>query len=163
MVENLEAICSRHGIDPGLARQCDLLLLPDGITSSTTDLVESVDSITLAKMLKSNGLKCQTMYDLGLPKKVLERRGEELWLGTVWFVCNVVLPTAISVFSNYLYEKAKGALPRTKQSGHTSLLVNVTLIVQKGETPTQLNFSGDVDLLLQILEGLKNDANTASE
>jgi hypothetical protein len=90
-------LLSKLGIDPDVASQYQILCLPEDIENQieTTQLTDSGESITLSKLLKEEGVKCANSYDLGLNAKISERRGVNIWLGSIWVLNHAALPLFI--------------------------------------------------------------------
>lgn len=94
-------------INLDIISQYQILCLPENIEnqSENSDLIDAGDSIILSKLLKEEGLKCANSHNLGLSAKVAERRGVDLWFGSIWILDHAALPILISVLGRLLGER----------------------------------------------------------
>ncbi len=154
------------GVDPNVASQYQILCLPENIENQTetTPLADSGESITLSKLLKEEGVKCANSYDLGLNAKTSERRGVDLWLGSIWILNHAALPLLISVVGRLLGEKIQKKLNAANQlkafqesddSQETKIYAD--LKVMDGKRFTEIKYNGNADTFLKILKGLLDE------
>ena len=60
----------------------------------------------------------------------------DIWLPVIWVATSVLLPLAINLVSNYIYDKLKGREEEASQ-------VDVTFIVKREEEEKCLHYKGD--------------------
>lgn len=60
----------------------------------------------------------------------------DIWLPVIWVATSVLLPLAINLVSNYIYDKLKGREEEASQ-------VDVTFIVKRAEEEKCLHYKGD--------------------
>jgi hypothetical protein len=154
------------GVNLDILSQYQILCLPENIAnkSEQLELVDSAESITLSKLLKEKGLMCANSYDLGLNTKVSERRGLDLWLGSIWILNHAALPLLISVVGRLLGEKIQKGLEASrdqkKSQGFENLdgtKVYADLKLIDGKVSAEIKFHGDADTFLKVLKGINND------
>jgi len=154
------------GVNLDILSQYQILCLPENIAnkSEQLELVDSAESITLSKLLKEKGLMCANSYDLGLNTKVSERRGLDLWLGSIWILNHAALPLLISVVGRLLGEKIQKGLEASrdqkKSQGFENLdgtKVYAALKLIDGKVSAEIKFHGDADTFLKVLKGINND------
>lgn len=80
------------------------------------------------------------------PRVVL--RNNDCWLPLIWLGSAVAFPVFLNILSNYLYDRAKGALKGDKPNAH------VKVVFKDGETGTlkQFEFEGDEDQLKAVMK-----------
>ena len=62
----------------------------------------------------------------------------DIWLPVIWVATSVLLPLAINLVSNYIYDKLKGREEEASQ-------VDVTFIVKREEEEKCLHYKGDAE------------------
>lgn len=132
------------GIEKERIDDLDILILPENFESET-DVKKFYDanhSITLHKMLRSNGVKVNSLDDLGIPDiPVFAKHSDEIWLG-VLFLQYVAIPVLINVFSDWLLTKSVGSI------------VHVDLKINKHGKLISLKYDGDSETLNNILKAM---------
>lgn len=157
---------SELGVDPNVASQYQILCLPENIENQTetNPLADSGESITLSKLLKEKGVKCANSYDLGLNSKTSERRGVDLWLGSIWILEHIALPILIGVLTRLLGEKIQKKLDTANQlkasqkfddSQETKVHVDIKFIID-GKL-SEIKYNGDADTFLKVINGLYDE------
>ncbi len=130
-----------------------VLCLPENVreASSRGELVDAGNALDLAKLLKEAGVSTATSYDLTPEAKTIERRGGDWWFGVVWVLGNVALPFFISVLANMVtgWRESKG-----KSKAPTA---HIKLRLKRGENVVNIDYSGDGDTLVDVLNALKRD------
>lgn len=130
----------------------DILLLPDDIESnkSKEDIYDTNDSIELYKLLKSKGINCANSYDLNFKVNLLDRRSIDIWLGAIWILNQLMVPTALSLMMDWF------KLKKVKVSD----IVHLDMKIKKGDFFTHLKYDGNSETLIQILNTLKDSDDT---
>jgi hypothetical protein len=85
--------------------------LPE-LTNKDGEMLDPTDGIVLSKWLKAAGLRCASSADLNLSPKTIERRGFDLWLGTVWVLEHAAFPIVATVISSIIRSVALIEIPR---------------------------------------------------
>ncbi len=164
-MENLKLL-SDLGIDHNVMSQYQILCFPEDIENrtETNQLADSGESITLSKLLKEEGVKCANSYDLGLDAKISERRGVDLWLGSIWILKKAVFPLFIAVAGRLIGEKIQRKLD-TAQELQTSqrdenfeeTKVHADLKIIDGKLNAEIKYNGDADTFLKVLKGINHE------
>lgn len=69
----------------------------------------------------------------------------DIWMPVIWVASNVLLPLAVGLISNYIWEKMKG---REEEPAK----VDVTLLVKNGVKEKYLHYSGDAKTFKESFE-----------
>lgn len=69
----------------------------------------------------------------------------DIWLPVIWVATNVLLPLAVSLVSNYIYDKLKGREEEEAQ-------VEVTFIVKRKNDEKCLHYKGDAKTFKETFE-----------
>jgi hypothetical protein len=148
----VEQRLTRLGVPTEKLKSFDVLILPAGIESETDEnpSFDVDENVILSKVLRSKNIRCGTIKDLDVNRRFIERRGADLWLGFVWVLTNVALPTVLGVVSSYLYERTK----KKESSSEPKQIVHVTLCIQRGNQQALIQYDGPADACTTILEGL---------
>lgn len=138
------------GILPDKINEYQVLCLPENVesASSVEQLFDADDAVNLSKQLKAAGIKCGNSFDLGLECGVLERRGEDLWLGLIWIVNSIAIPLVVSTLGSIL-----ASIIRSKSKRN----VHLSLYLSKSEGITKLKYDGDPETLLQLLKNVGDE------
>jgi len=157
---------SELGVDPNVASQYQILCLPENIENQTetNPLADSGESINLSKLLKEKGVKCANSYDLGLNSKTSERRGADLWLGSIWILEHGVLPLLIGVLGRLLGEKIQKKLDAgnqlkasQKSDDSQETKVHADIKVIDGKLSAEIKYNGDADIFLNVIKSLYDE------
>jgi hypothetical protein len=126
-----------------------ILCLPENLLTAAKaeDLLDSQDCIDLAKRLKESRISCATSLDLTPAAGCLQRRGHDLWLGTIWILNRRALPA----FSKILIRKLKGWMQRTTSK---KAAVHLRLRICRSGNAADISYNGDGRTLIRLLEGL---------
>lgn len=155
------------GIDTSILSRYQILCLPENIQNQPdpSELIDAGDSITLSKLLKEEGLECANSYDLGLDAKVSDRRGLELWLGSIWVLNHAALPLLISVVGRLLGEKIQKKLATSKQikasqddENLETMKVHANLKVVNEKINVDIEYHGDTDTFIKVLKSINDDS-----
>ena len=126
-----------------------VLCLPENLLTAARaeDLLDSQDAIDLAKRLREAKVSCATSLDLTPEAGCLQRRGADLWLGTVWILNRKILP----IFAKVTIRKLKGWQQRTDGK---KARVHLRLRICRGGDAAEIGYNGDGRTLIRLLEGL---------
>lgn len=69
----------------------------------------------------------------------------DIWMPVIWVATNIMLPFAINMVSNYIWEKMKGREDEPAQ-------VDVTFITRCGDKEKQIHYSGDAKTFKESFE-----------
>lgn len=155
-------ILKKYGIDSSILTNYTVLLLPENIETKKDgdEFEDTSDSLSLYKILKSEGIECANSNDLGVDSYLFERRGEEIWLGTIWILEKFVIPCLITIISTkYLNNRKTTAKDKKLPLEVTEKQAHLNLRLPNG---SQIKYDGDVKTLLAILETFIKENNNVS-
>jgi hypothetical protein len=137
------------GVDDEQLNDFQVLLLPENVFTfkHRADLHEAGDSLTLAKLLRQQGVRCATTYDLGLDIPVLERRSRDQWLGTIWIRDFIAVPFVVGVLSSLVATGVSDAVLQPK--------VHADVYIQRGANVTKFSYTGDGKTFVEMLNAIK--------
>ncbi len=143
---NLESIRNKYQI----------LILPSRINNSQEDLefIDTDDAIYLSKLLKLEKLSCANSYDLGLEAKVSHLKSVEIKLGLIWILDKACIPILIVVIGRLIGDKISQS--NKNNQNYPKIKAELKVFDNKIES-SSVNYDGDVDGFMKVLEGLKND------
>ncbi|HCM76597.1 MAG TPA: hypothetical protein DIS90_09465 [Cytophagales bacterium] len=98
-------------------------------------------------------------YDLQLNSNILERRSYDIWLGQIFIIDSVILPTTISLIANYVTNKFR--LGERKDINKPQPQVNIEIKYLKNGRVDSFKYKGDGTTLIKILENI--DSQNANE
>lgn len=158
MFEHPELLAVRNfGIAPDEIAKFQVLCLPENVrqASSRDELVDAGDALDLAKRLREAGVDTATSYELTPEAKTIERRGGDLWFGVVWVLSSVALPFFISVLANMVtgWRTSKAG----SRTGGKAPEAHIKLRLKRGENVVNIDYSGDGETLVDVLQALKRD------
>jgi hypothetical protein len=165
-------LLGEFGVNLDILSQYQILCLPENIAnkSEQLELVDSGQSITLSKLLKEEGVRCANSYDLGLNAKVSERRGLDLWLGSIWILNHAALPLLISVVGRLLGEKIQKGFEASREQKKSQRFENLDgtkvyadLKLIDGKVSAEIKFHGDANTFLKVLKGINNDQDNPKQ
>jgi hypothetical protein len=139
----------QFGVTKEQIEQFRVLCLPENLLAAadTQDLLDSQDAVDLAKRLREAGVRCANSLDLTPEAGSIQRRGLDLWLGTVWILDRRVN----GVFAKVLIRKLKGWMQRTNGK---KARVHLRLRICRGGDAAEIGYHGDGRTLIRFLEGL---------
>jgi len=152
---NRDLVLERFGIDPKQIGDYDVLCLPESFqdAESVEQLFDTVESIDLCKLLKSERLSCANSADLGLNIRYRDRRAADLWLGTLWILQAAIMPIVYSVIGAAIYAWMNRKLGQKQEA--PSYVINQTihlnLIISDGESWKLTKFEEQVGTFLKKL------------
>ena len=160
-------ILERFGIDPKQIEGYDILCLPENLeeAESVEQLYDTVESIDLCKLLKSQGLNCANSLDLGINIRYRDRRAADLWLGTLWILQAAVLSIVYSVIGAAVYawverklgQKQEAPSNEINQTIQINQTIHINLSIPDGDIRREIKLDEQVDRFLKKL------ADVASE
>ena len=150
------------GADREKIKQYDIFILPENVNGKSDDLYDAQDAIKLSKLLKSQGIKCANAFDLGLDLPTTERRSNDIWLGEIYILKDVVLPTLISVVSGVLAALIYDWKKR-KDLREPAGVVHADITLIKEEGKTQLHYNGDPEGFIKILKTLQREEDVQTD
>lgn len=144
------------GIDDAAFADAQILCLPENILRAAEgeELFETTDTHAFVKQLREAGVPVFTLIDAGIDLPLLDRRGGDKWLGTVWIRDTLVIPTLIALVTGIAvleYDRAteKDKTPPPKSRVHIDLIVD-----KKGGNHQHIKFEGDGETLIGVLKAL---------
>jgi hypothetical protein len=148
------------GVDKKKILEYDLLVLPENIDTHTGELYDAQNAITLSKLLKSEGIKCANSYDLGLEIPTTERRSNDIWLGQLYILNDIVLPTLIGVVTGVLSSLITDWKNR-KDLREPAGNVHADITIIRPEGKIEIHYNGEPEALVKIIKTLKKDHNAS--
>jgi hypothetical protein len=148
------------GISNNQIEGLDMLLLPENADSSSDELYDAQDTITLSKVLKSEGVKCANSYDLGLDISTKERRSNDIWLGHLFVFNDAILPILTGAISGILSPLIFDWMKR-KDKREPAGIVHVEITVIKDGEKTELRYDGAPEGFVKILKTLEKPTDDA--
>lgn len=141
------------GINPEDVHNYDILCLPERFDS---ELRDTTDSIELSKLLKRENIKCANSYDLGLDAKIYERRGIDLWLGTIYILKISSIPLLMGILGRLIGAKVEDFF-LSKQDKVVDK-IHADINIEDGKINAAINFDRDSETFLKILNSI-NEKN----
>jgi hypothetical protein len=99
-----------------------------------------------------------------LNSKTSERRGVDLWLGSIWFLDHAVLPLFIGVLGRLLGEKIQKKLDSNNQlkasqesNDSQETKVHADIKVIDGKLSAEIKYNGDADIFLKVIKSLYDE------
>ncbi len=137
-----------YGIDIKVLKDYSVLLLPENIESKKEgdEFQDAPGSILLYKFLRSEGIKCANSKDMGIDSCLFERRGGDIWLGTIWILENCFFPLIINIIS-YKILQNHGNKTEDNQA-------HLDLRLPNGD---HIKYDGNVKTLYSLLHSLEKD------
>ncbi|MDJ0516499.1 MAG: hypothetical protein QNJ74_09680 [Trichodesmium sp. MO_231.B1] len=138
-----------------LKNKYQILILPSKINNSQEDLelIDTDDAIHLTKLLRLEKLSCANSYDLGLEAKVSHLRSFEIKLGLIWILDKACIPILIAVIVRLIGDK----ISQLNKNNQNSPQIQAELKIFDNKIESgSVNYHGDVDGFLKVLEGFKN-------
>jgi hypothetical protein len=150
----------KAGITEEQLKDVDMIVLPEGFGESGQEPMDAQDAITFSKLLKQNNVKCANSYDLGLDIPTLERRSNDIWLGQLYIINDFVMPivfnTVCSILAAVIIEKRQ---KKKDNDNAPSGSVHTELTINRPSGITHIKYSGDPEILVKIMEALKDESN----
>ncbi|MEL1243919.1 hypothetical protein AAEO56_06560 [Flavobacterium sp. DGU11] len=143
------------GVTPKQIEGLEMILLPENFDAKFDDQYDAQDSITLSKLLKAEGVKCANSFDLGFDLPTKERRSNDIWLGQLYILNDVILPIVTGVIGSVLASlitdwKNRKDLREPVGNVHT----DITIISKEGKK--EIHYTGDPETLMKILKAIDN-------
>lgn len=151
MKENIDLAVELLGINPQIISSYDILCLPENFGAS--EQVDSSETLDFYKTLKSEGFSCANSYDLGLDSKIITRRGDDIWLGQIYIINDLVIPALMSVLENYIttnFSLSKNQVILTDEPK-----VHLELKLTRKGKISKIKFDGSSEDALKIIKSFK--------
>lgn len=153
----------RFGIDYKQIERYDILCLPENFedAESAEQLYDTVESIDLCKLLKSQGLNCANSLDLGIDIGYRDRRSADLWLGTLWvqgavsIVCTAIGTAIGTLIGMKLAQKQQASPP--SQINQT---IHINLNLPEGDSRREIKFDEQEDPFLKQLAEIAGEGES---
>lgn len=142
------------GVTEAQLKELDVLILPENLGATAENLYDAQDSITLSKMLKEAGIPCANSYDLNLDLPTKERKSNDIWIGHLYILNDLILPVITGVIGSLLasciadWKKKKDQPTAPKANVHT----DITIIRSGGIV--KISYCGDPETLLNVIKTL---------
>lgn len=151
MNENIESTVELLGISPNILKGFDVLCLPENF--GAPEQVDSSETLDLCKELKSQGISCANSYDLGLEAKIITRRSDDLWLGQIFIINDLIIPAVMAVLEHYIVSNFSLSDKQVSLTGDPK--VHLELKMNKKGKISKLKFDGNSEDLVKIIKSLK--------
>ena len=135
----------------------DVIILPENFYGGQ-DAFDGQDAITLSKLLKHENIKCANSYDLNIDVPIKERRGNDIWLGQLYILNDLVLPIVTGVIGSLL-ATAISERKKRKDLRAPASNVHAEISINKRDGITNIQYSGDPESLVHILKVLEIKRN----
>ena len=143
-------------LTPEQLQEYDVLILPENFDSSDNGKKrDAQDAINLSKQLKEQGLACANSYDLGIEVPTIERRSHDFWFGEIFILKDIVIPIVTGVIYTILAPVIQKKLVK-KDSRTPTEAIHTTITISKEDEFAQIDYNGDPETFLKILDALKN-------
>jgi hypothetical protein len=148
------------GITEEQLKDVDVVVLPEAFGDVGQDLLDAQDAITFSKLLKQNNVRCANSYDLGLDVPTLERRSNDIWLGHVYILNDIILSGVVGTLGSMLSAVIMDNLKKKKENKNAPAgAVHTELTITRPSGVTRFNYAGDPETLVKIMEALKDESN----
>lgn len=151
------------GINPEDIHNYDILCLPERFDSEldTFELRDTTDSIKLFKLLKKENINCANSYALGLDVKVYERRGIDLWLGTIYILKVSSIPLLMGIIGRLIGAKIEEIFLRKQEKIVDKIHADIN--IEDGEINASISFQGDSETFLKVLNSISKKNNNVND
>lgn len=142
----------RFGLTKEKLSGLDIVILPENIevAEKPEELFDGSSALQFTKELKSHDVKCASSFDLGIDQGYMERRGGDIWLGTILIINDLAIPFMVSILANMVTSKTD----KNEKEG-SEPKVYVKLRMNKKGKINSLDYKGDGPTLLEMLKKLK--------
>lgn len=136
------------GVDMKELKNYSVLLLPENIESKkeTDEFQDASGSVLMYKLLRAEGVKCANSKDIGIDSYLFERRGGDIWLGTIWILENLIFPIVSSIIVYKILE-SRGQKDENCQ-------VHLDIRFPNGD---HIKYDGNTKKLYSLLHSLENE------
>ena len=149
--ENIDLEVELLGINKKKIESFDILCLPENYGES--ELVDSSETLDLYKALKEAGFLCANSYDLELDSKIIERRGNDIWLGQIFIINDLVLPALMAALEHYV--TSKFSFERKRVSLTDEAKVHFEVKFNKKGKLSKFKFDGSPEDAIKIIKAFK--------
>jgi len=135
-------ILSGFGVNIQVLKKYSVLLLPENIESKrdTDEFQDASGSVLMYKLLRSEGIKCANSKDIGIDSYLFERRGGDIWLGTIWILENLISPFVIGIILHKFL--------KSQEQEYENCQVHLDLRFPNGD---HIKYDGDIKKLCLLL------------
>ncbi len=122
----------------------DIVVLPQKY--NINEFYFAQESVNFIKYCRKNNQKLKTdilANENGIPIRALH--SFDIWMPIIWIASYIILPTAIGLVTNYIYEKMKGR-------EHEDVSVKVSFVVKSGDQLKELHYDGDAKTFKETFE-----------
>ena len=144
------------GIEEDSIKDLDIIILPENYDDDKDSMYDSQDSITISKLLKSEGIVCANSYDLNLNLPTKDRKSSDVWIGQMYILNDLIVPMVVGILQSYLQPLILQRKNR-RDNRAPAADVHTEIKIFKGADETSISYKGDPETLIKILELLKND------
>lgn len=146
----------KFGISEDELSKYQIVLLPENFSNSIDKdkLSEAINTIDLFKELKKHEISCATIEDFGISPTIVDRWSSDKWFGTVYLRDKIALPILTSAIASIITFQVTTQKPEDKIISKPD--IHIELKIQKDSTITSINYDGDGETFLKILESLHN-------
>lgn len=129
---NYNDYCNKNGISLGKLEEYDIIAIPASYNQDYLFAQETVDFIKYCREKDS-----EHKYDILSDGDIMVRslHSFDIWMPIILITQSILLPLAINMVSNYIWDKIKG---REKDDAD----VDMTFIVKKGNREKALHYKG---------------------
>lgn len=137
-----------YGIDIKELKGYSVLLLPENIESKKEgdEFQDAPGSILLYKFLRSEGVRCANSKDMGIDSCLFEKRGGDIWLGTIWVLENCFAPLIIGIILDRILQSRADKTENNQ--------AHLDLRLPNGD---HIKYDGNVKTLYSLLHSLEID------
>ena len=153
-------LLERFGISRKQIEDYDVLFLPENFedAESVEQLYDTVESIDLCKLLKSQGVNCANSFDLGINIRYRDRRAADLWFGTLWVQGAVtIICSAVGTAIGELIAMRLGKKPRASPHLQVNQVIHLNLNIPDGDSRREIKFEEQVGPLLKKLADIAGE------
>jgi hypothetical protein len=146
----------KFGITEEQLSNFQIIILPENYSNTTEqeELSEAINTLDLFKELKKHDINCATIEDFGISPVILDRWSSDKWFGTVYLRDKVALPILTNAIAALIVFQVTTQNPEGKVI--TKPDIHIELKIQEDSTITSINYDGDGETFLKILESLEN-------
>jgi len=143
------------GIKEEQINDFDIVILPENYDENKENLYDSQDSITISKLFKAEGISCANSFDLNLDLPTKDRKGNDVWIGQMYILNDLVVPLLVGVLQTYL-EPLIFQRKNRRDDRAPAADVHVDIKILKGDDETSFSYKGDPEAFIRIMNALKN-------
>lgn len=147
-IDNIDLVLELGSIKPEAIKSFDILCLPENYGS--TDMVDSSGTLDFYKTLKEEGFSCANSYDLDINSKVIERRGNDIWLGQLFIINDFVIPGVMAALEYFIIKRFSSDTKQLSLTGEPEIHMEIKFN-KKGKI-SKIKFDGSSKDALKIIK-----------